>query len=203
MGRPMVIGLVGGIGAGKSAVARVLADLGCVVSDSDAQARAALDEPGVRDQLVTWWGKQILGADGRIERSKVAKIVFDRPRDRKRLEGVIHPRVRIARQVSLDRAEQSGAPAMVIDAPLLFEAGVDQECDVVIFVDAPLSQRLARVRESRGWDEAELTRRESAQMSLEEKKARSGYVVVNDGDLAALRDRVLEVFERIRWNFRA
>ncbi len=203
MGRPMVIGLVGGIGAGKSAVAKILADLGCIVSDSDAQARAALDEPAVREQLITWWGKEILSPDGRVDRAKVAKIVFDRPRDRQRLEGLIHPRVRAERQRTYEFAEQSGAPAVVIDAPLLFEANVDQECDAVIFVDAPPAQRLARVRESRGWDESELTRRESAQLSLEEKKARSGYVVVNDADLAALRDRVGEVFERIRWNFRA
>lgn len=203
MSRPIVIGLVGGIGAGKSEVARILGELGCVVSDSDAQARAALDEPHVRDQLIAWWGKDILAPDGRVDRAAVAKLVFDKPRERQRLEGLIHPRVRAARRDAHDRAEQTGAPAVVIDAPLLFEADVDRECDAVIFVEAPVGQRRARVRASRGWDDTELERRESAQLSLEEKRTRSDYVVLNDSDLTALRDRVKEVFERIRWNCRA
>lgn len=201
--RPIVIGLAGGIGSGKSEVAKIMGSLGCVVSDSDAQAQAALEEPAVRDQIVAWWGKDTLGSDGRVDRARVAKIVFENPVDRRRLERLLHPRVRAARQEAYEKAEQTGAPAVVIDAPLLFEAGIDSECDAVVFVSASAAERQARVKASRGWSDDELARREEAQMPLEDKKALAEYEIVNDGDRESLRERVREVFERIRWNCRA
>src|SRR5690606_30029138 len=87
-------------------------------------------------------------------------------------------------------------PALVIDAPLLFEAHVDRECDLVVFVDAPLEARIQRVQTGRGWDAAELHRREAAQMDLREKRRRADEVIVNDGDERALRERVRALFER-------
>jgi dephospho-CoA kinase len=192
-----VIGLAGGIGAGKSEVARILAELGAVVIDSDAQARAALDRPEVKDELVRWWGPAILGQSGAVARSAVANIVFRDETQRRRLEALIHPLVRERRAEIIERARLAGAPLAVIDAPLLFEAGVDAECDTVIFVDAPRSQRLARVQATRGWDEHELDRREHSQLSLDDKRARSRYTVLNDGDLAALRSRVQSIYSRV------
>jgi len=187
-----VIGLAGGIGAGKSAVARAMARQGCVVVDSDAQAKALLDEPAVRAELVRWWGSGILAAEGRVERPAVARIVFTDPAQRRRLEGLVHPLVRAERNRVRDRARADGARALVIDAPLLFEAGVDAECDAVVFVEAPRAVRLERVR-ARGWDEAELARREAAQLPLAEKRRRSTHVIVNDAGPEDLERRVAEV----------
>lgn len=212
--RLRVIGLAGGIGAGKSEVARLLADLGCAVLDSDAQAKAILDEPAVRDELVRWWGERILlppqsnAPDRRVDRRAIAQIVFSSEPDRLRLEHLVHPILkqrRAATIAALSRGEPALAPpapgrrprAVIIDAPLLFEAGVDAECDAVIFVDAPRPMRLDRVQRARGWDEAEFSRRESAQLPVEEKRRRSSAVIVNTGDLASLEPQVGQALDRL------
>lgn len=197
MRRPLLIGLAGGVGSGKSAVARELEKLGCVVSDSDAEAKSSLRLPGVRDELVSWWGERVLGADGEIDRAAVASIVFSDDAERARLEGLVHPKVHAARERTVAEAAAIGAPAVVVDAPLLFEAGIDGECDAVIFVDTPRAVRLERVRATRGWDEAELARREAAQMPLEQKRKRSTEVVWNGGPPEELAAAVRGALERI------
>ncbi len=194
---PVVIGLAGGIGAGKSEVARAFAELGCVVADSDKAAREALDREEVREQLVAWWGEEILGNEGRVDRKKVAKIVFADPAERERLEGLVHPIIRQGRQALIAEARAAGAPAVVLDAPLVFEARLDAECDAVVFVEASREIRLARVRETRGWDEAELARREKVQLPLDEKADRSDYCIVNDADASHLRVEVRRILDQI------
>ncbi len=195
--RVPVIGLAGGIGAGKSHVARVFARLGCVVVDSDAEARAALETTPVKALLVEWWGPGVLTTDGSVDRSRVGAIVFAEPAERARLEGLIHPLVRTTRAEVVDRARREGAPGVVIDAPLLFEAGVDKECDAVVFIDAPREVRLERVLRGRGWNEDELRRREAAQWSLDRKRAASRYVLTNpaersDAGIEAEASRILQ-----------
>jgi dephospho-CoA kinase len=196
----LIVGIAGGIGSGKSAAANALADLGFLVVDSDAQAKAVLQRAEVRDQLVSWWGESILTPDRSVDRAKVAAIIFNAPAERARLEALVHPLIKASRAelVAAARAGTEGGKdktfrGVVVDAPLLFEAGVDAECDAVIFVDTPRAARLARVRETRNWDEAELTRREQAQLSLEEKKSRSQHIITNDADLATLRARVAQL----------
>lgn len=103
----------------------------------------------------------------------------------------------MSRAEAIERARGLGARAFVIDAPLLFEAGLDGECDAVVFVDAPREVRLERVRRTRGWDESELARREAAQLRVEEKRRRSDVVVSNDGDEATLGARVAAVLDRL------
>ena len=188
--QPMVIGMTGGIGAGKSEVARVLAGLGFLVVDSDKDAKEALDRPEVRAQLVGWWGQRVLNVDGTVNRKGVAEIIFADPAERARLEAVVHPLVKSGRAELLERARRESRPGVVIDAPLLFEAGSDRECDFVIFADAPREVRVERVQRTRGWDEAELARREQAQLPLEEKRRRADVAVVNDSTPEVLRSRV-------------
>ncbi len=179
-----IIGLAGGAGAGKSAVAAILSRLGCVVCNSDDLGRQALCDPAIRDELVGWWGRGVLNQDGEIDRAAVAAIVFSRSEELGRLESLVHPWIE-ARRKALFEMAPAGVCALVIDAPLLFEAGLDAECDAVIFVDADRGTRLARVAEGRGWDEQELGKREDSQLPLDEKRARSDYVVSNNGDLRA------------------
>ncbi|MCC6678349.1 MAG: dephospho-CoA kinase [Phycisphaerales bacterium] len=194
----IVIGLVGGIGAGKSEVARAMADLGAVIVDSDAEARAALERPEVKSKLVEWWGGGVLDAAGRADRAAIARIIFERPVERERLEGLVHPLVKSRRAELIARARAAGATIAVIDAPLLLEAGVDAECDRIVFVDAPREVRLRRVMETRGWSPQELDRREKAQWPLDRKRAAAHEVIVNDGDREALRRRIAEVVARAR-----
>lgn len=193
---PIVIGIAGGIGSGKSAVAEAFGELGCVVVDSDRLAREALDLPRVRRELVGWWGERVLDEDGKVDRGVVASIVFEKAEERERLEGLIHPLVKSTR---VEMREQAlGAAGVVVDAPLLFEAGLDSECDVVVFVEVSRAERLARVKAGRGWDEGELARREKAQMSVEAKRDRADYEVSNEGDREDLPARVGALFERIK-----
>ncbi|MBX3385161.1 MAG: dephospho-CoA kinase [Phycisphaeraceae bacterium] len=192
-----VLGLAGGVGSGKSHVARVFAGLGWRVIDSDALARDALDRSEVQAKLIEWWGREVLcesaaegpnggqageepaGRKPRIDRKRVAAIVFADPEQRRRLEELIHPIVRSDRATMAEAALAQGACGVVVDAPLLFEAGVDRECDAVAFVECPRPERLARVARSRGWDETELERREGAQWPLERKLAACRFVIDN------------------------
>lgn len=200
-GRAPVIGIVGGIGSGKSEVARALGRAGFVVMDSDAMAKGILRRPEVRDELVKWWGSEVLGADGEVDRAQVAKIVFRDENSRRRLELLIHPLIRQQRANEIERARRDGASGVVIDAPLLFEAGVYRECDAVIFVEADWETRLERVRRTRGWDDAELQRREAAQMPLQEKRVRSRFVVNNSGSLADVEAQVRRILDELRAEF--
>jgi len=196
-----VIGIAGGIGSGKSSVARALGTLGALVSDSDLQIRAALETKDVQETLRSWWGDRAMTSDADVNRSAVAKIVFNDPAERERLETLLHPYALRARTTLIERAERERAPCVVIDAPLLFEAGLDGECDAVIFVDAAPETRLARLRETRGWDQIELIRREKAQLPLEQKRSNSDHVIINEGEEADLLDSVRAVLTQIRQDF--
>lgn len=193
--RPLIIGLAGGIGSGKSAVARFLQELGAAISDSDNAAKAMLSRDDVKAQLIDWWGDRILAPDGSIDRTALAAIIFDHPTQRRRLEALVHPLLKEGREQAKQNAWSRGQRTVVIDAPLLFEAGIQNECDEVWFVDAPRPQRLQRVKSTRDWNEAELTRRESAQLDLAEKRRRSTRIIPNDGDHADLRHHVRKALE--------
>jgi len=198
-----IIGIVGGIGAGKSTVAREFEQLGCVISDSDACVRGLMSTDRVRSQLYQWWGDAVLGSDGQLDRSAIARIVFDDERERRRLEGFIHPLVHEERHKLIRAAREEGAEGVIVDAPLLFEAGVDSECDAIVFVDTPHEIRLSRVKSTRGWDESELDRRENAQLGLEEKRKRSDYVIGNNGMPDELHGRVARVLASIQRDLRS
>lgn len=191
-----IIGLTGGIGAGKSAVARELGELGCFVVNSDDLAREALCDPAVHKALVQWWGKGILAPDRRIDRRSVARIVFVRPVERERLESLVHPWIE-KRRLAMFRTAPDEAPALVIDAPLLIEAGVDRQCDAVIFVEADRTRRLARLAEKRGWSEQEMNQREESQLPLDAKRIRADYVIDNNGDLRSLAGLVRRTLREI------
>ncbi len=194
---PVIIGLAGGIGSGKSTVARVFESLGCMVIDSDKLSKEAMAREDVRETLRQWWGDEVLGADGQVDRRAVAKIVFSDPKERERLEGLIHPLIAQARAKKIEDARNAGVDAVVVDAPLLFEAGLDKQVDAVVFVDCPFETRLERVKTTRGWDEEELRLREKAQLGVEHKRQRSDYEVVNMGGPDDLRCQVSQILTRI------
>jgi dephospho-CoA kinase len=194
--RPPIIGLAGGIGSGKSTVAAILRDLGCVVCDSDALARQALRDPQVKQTIVDQWGQSILDGEGEISRAALAKIVFADPAQRRKLEELTHPWIESRRQRQFTNAPP-GAPALVIDAPLLIEAGLDAQCDAVIFVEAPREVRLRRVMENRGWDTSELAKRELSQLPLDAKRQRADHVITNSGDMHELAAQVGRALRQI------
>jgi dephospho-CoA kinase len=194
-GRPKpVIGLVGTIGAGKTAVAALLAARGGVVVDGDKLGHAALEQPDVKAKLIPRWGERILKPDGSINRRVVGGIVFANPAERKVLESVVFPVIgAMATERVATASADLAARFVVLDAAVMFEAGWAGACDKVLFVDAPRPTRLARVA-SRGWTATDLAAREAAQMSAAEKKARANAVMENTGtpaELAAKVDAVL------------
>ncbi|MEO0513070.1 MAG: dephospho-CoA kinase [Planctomycetota bacterium] len=182
----MILGLVGTVGAGKSAAARVLRNMGLPVYDADAESRRVFDTDDVQRQMRSWWGDRVTDASGRVERSLVGRLIFEDAAERARLEALIHPRLVDARESIKQDADRLGAPGVVIDAPLLFEAGLDAECDRVLCVDAPFELRARRVAASRGWSADELRKRDAAQIDIAEKRRRADAVIDNTGDLDAL-----------------
>ena len=173
-------------------------EMGCMVISSDEQVRQAYQDAGIIRQLREWWGDQAVDAGGHLNRGKVADIIFNDPSQRNKLENLIHPKVAALRQ---RRMEEGGADpqvtAFVWDTPLLFETGLEGGCDAIVFVESPLEQRLERVRASRGWDEAELRRREKSQWPLDKKREISDYIVDNTADAEFVRGQVREVLFRI------
>ena len=203
-GKP-IIGIVGGIGSGKSHVARLLGELGCRVIDSDAQIRAAYREPAVIAAIRQWWGDGVMLPDGTVNKSAIAARIFADPAEKRRLEGLLHPLVHAAREREMAAAANDlQVIAYVWDTPLLLEAGLGEACDAIVFVDAPWERRLARVRATRGWDEAELRRRENSQMPLDTKRGLSDYRLTNSADAEVdvsgsndLREQIRRVLSQI------
>lgn len=193
-----IIGLCGGIGAGKSLVAAELQNLGCVVADSDRLAREALGEPEVLAKLEEWWGREVFGADGRPDRAQIAGRVFTNPVERGNLESLLYPLIATRRAAIISAAELNPAvKAIILDSPLLFESRLDRECDAVVFIEASEPERLGRLQETRNWDLNELRRREQWQLPIEEKKSRSTHVLPNHGSISELRSNIAEILRQI------
>lgn len=196
--RKLVIGLAGGIASGKSAVAEILAELGAAVIDSDELVRREMLEPEVIGTYRAWWGDGVCTADGAIDRAAVANIIFDDARERARLEAFLFPRLerrreRIIAKINDDRTVW----AIVLNSPLLYEAGLDRICDVVVFVDTERAVRLQRVRSQRRWTERELDRREKLQKPLDMKRQAADYRVENNSSPGVLRSQVETLVGRL------
>jgi dephospho-CoA kinase len=196
-GKP-IIGLSGGIGAGKTFVGSLFAEFGCMVISSDALVRQVYLDSQLKSLLHDWWRDAVFDGDGEINRAAIGKMIFDCEGDRLRLEHVLHPRVARLREEKMAAGAADGdVIAFVWDTPLLFETQLCAACDVTVFVDAPEAIRLSRVRETRGWDTAELARREISQLPLDKKRAISDYIVVNTTNAESTRVQVRELLSRI------
>lgn len=179
-GKP-VIGLVGGIGAGKSAAAAAFARRGGAVIDADRLGHAVLQLPAVKAALLDRWGRRVLKPDGTVDRRTVGGIVFADPAERRALEAVVFPPITAAARERVAAAQADGAVRFVVlDAPTLLEAGWGGLADRLVYVAAPRPVRLARVAK-RGWTDADLTAREAAQLPADVKRQRCDAVLVNDG----------------------
>jgi len=193
----MRVGLTGGVASGKSTVSAILAELGAVVVDADRLARevVAKGSDGLA-QVVAAFGPEVLTEEGEMDRAKIGALVFADEAQRRVLEGIIHPLVR-ARGAELEQA--AGADAVVVhDIPLLLETGQADRFDAVVVVDVPTEVQVERMLRDRGWTEEDARARIAAQASREERRAVATYVIENTGTLEDLRERVTEVFERLK-----
>ncbi len=198
-GRPKpVIGIAGGIGSGKSSVARQFGQMGCVVVDADALAHEVLQMPEVKAALRAWLGEEVFAPDGAVNRKAVAKRVFVGPEQIGRLNALIHPRVGAERERLTAAALVDGAVAAVVwDIPLLFEIGLDKACDAVVFVRTDAKQRLRRLQETRGWGPEEVQRREKLQIPLDKKELIADYCIDNSGNEAHTLAQVRVVLSQL------
>ena len=196
MKRPYRVGLTGGVGSGKSTVARILADRGVPVVDADTIAREVVEPcaPAYRE-VVEAFGPGILREDGTLDRGALGRKVFSDPALRRRLEGITHPHILRRMSGEIDRLGDRGCELVVLDIPLLFEVGLEDMCDEVWVVWAAKERRIGRVASRDGLDSDEVERRMGAQMPLEEKVARADAVIDNDGSLEDTSDRARRLLD--------
>ncbi len=185
-----VIGIIGGVGAGKSTIASELAKLGCAVVNADVVGHEVIDRDDVKAELRELWGAGVFDAAGEVDRPAVAARVFAHEAELAKLNAVMHPRMRVELARRIERlAALPAVEAVVLDAAVLLEAGWDDLCTAVVFVDAGDDLRARRVS-ARGWDEQAWRRREKSQKTLDIKRSNADHVIDNSSSLASLRERV-------------
>jgi dephospho-CoA kinase len=196
MARRVRVGLTGGVASGKSTVAAMLSALGAVVVDSDQLARAVV-EPGTPGlaAVVEEFGEQVLSEDGRLDRARLASVVFGDEASRRRLEAILHPLIR-ARAAEIE--DSSPPDALVVhDIPLLVESGQADRFDAVVVVDVPVEVQVERMVRDRGWTREEAESRVAAQAGREERRSVATHVIENTGTRDDLRERVTEVVSEL------
>ena len=190
------MGLTGGVASGKSTVAEILRDLGAVVVDADLLAREVV-APGTEGlaEIVEEFGPQVLDADGELDRPAMGAVVFADESARRRLERIIHPRVR-ARGAQLEA--EAGPDAVVVhDIPLLAETGQGAAFDAVLVVDVPVETQVERMVSGRDLTRDEAMARIAAQATREQRLAVATHVIDNTGTIEDLRDRVAKVLDEL------
>lgn len=193
----IVIGLTGGIGTGKSEVARIFQELGAVIINADQIGHQAYTPHSeIWQEVVKAFGEEILQPNGEIDRKKLGSIVFADPDQLTRLNQIMHPRMArmVAQQVQ--ELREQGADVVVVEAALLFEAGWDSLVGEVWSTESPENLVINRLQSRSGLSQEEAKKRIDSQMSAEERKSRSQVVVDNSGDLIELERVVRSIWDR-------
>ena len=190
-----VIGLTGGIGSGKSTVSQFLAELGAVILDADRVGHEALKpDTEVWREVVAAFGRQILTPNGNIDRAKLGDIVFGKPEALSRLSQIMHPRMYDMVKAQLEEYRRQGVAVVVLEAPLLIEAGWTSLVDEVWVTVASESTVLRRLKERMGLSESESLARIRSQLSSEARKDYADVVINTDCSLDELKARVGELW---------
>ena len=191
----LVVGLTGGIGAGKSTVAQFFSELGALVIDADQLARMAI-ERGTDgfDEVHMVFGEAVF-TNGDIDRKKLAEVIFADESARKKLEAIIHPRVQSLFAEAVD--DLSASEILVYEIPLLVETGAASKFDVVITVEAELELRKKRLLD-RGMYISQIEKRIASQASREQREEVADFIVINDGDEDSLLRSVEEIWEQLQ-----
>jgi dephospho-CoA kinase len=193
-----LIGLTGGVGSGKSTVARMFAELGATVVDAD-EATHAVYAPGTDgfDAIVEAFGPQYV-RDGQIDRKRLGDLVFNEEAARLRLNGIVHPRVREWMAARTAEAVERGAEVIIQDVALLFENGLQDLFSATVLVYARPQTQIERLVDQRGVEPDRARSMLAAQMPIDEKRALATFVIDNDGSLEETRRQVEEVWARAR-----
>jgi dephospho-CoA kinase len=193
-----IVGLTGGIGTGKSTVARLFAELGASVIDADQLAREAQAQGSpVLGAIRARFGGGVFTKTGELDRKALGAIVFQDETARRDLNAIVHPRVAELAQERMQGLAAAGAPLVLYDVPLLYESSLDRALPSVIVVSAPPEVQRARLIGRDGLSPSEIEARVAAQMPLSEKVARADFVIDNGGSLEATREQVASVYRRL------
>jgi dephospho-CoA kinase len=196
--RKPVLGLIGGIGSGKSMVAAELARHGGKIVSGDAAGHEALRQPEIRDAVVRRFGREIVGPDGAIQRRKLGPIVFADAGERRALEELVFPYIKRRITEEIERANTDPeVPFIVLDAAIMLEAGWNNVCHWIVYIDVPPEVRFQRLAQQRGWSEKEVQAREAAQMNLSEKKAKADFVIDNAGTPEQTATQVARLLDKL------
>ena len=195
----MRVGLTGSVASGKSTVAQLWSEAGIPVIRADDLARDVV-APGSDGlgKVLQEFGSDLLDADGSLNRAALRERAFRDPVRRQALEGILHPLIRERRDQWLEVQEKAGVPLVVAEIPLLFEAGLQKDFDLVVLVSAEREERLRRLVQIRNWTEEESARIMEAQMPDEEKMSRADFVLDNDGSLQDLEVRAMALLDLLR-----
>jgi len=194
-----VIGLTGGIGSGKSTVARFLAELGAVILDADTVGHEALKSNSeVQRQVMAAFGRDIVSTSGDIDRKKLGEVVFNSPDARDRLNRIMHPPMFDTVKTRFKEYQRQGVSVVILEAPLLVEAGWTPLVDEVWVTAAPEATIIKRLRERTGLSEAESQARIQAQLSSAERIKHADVVIDTDCSLDELRGNVQELWRRLQ-----
>ncbi len=198
-----VIGVVGGIGSGKSFFAQTLAkQKNVVIVNGDAVGHALLQRPEIRDRIRDRFGDSVIAADGSINRRVLGQKVFgtlpEHVQAKTDLEAIVHPPLtaELQRQITEARAADY-ADAIILDAAILLEVGWRKFCNAVVMIDTPFELRWQRVQATRGWSLAEFQAREASQMPIADKQAAADYIVRNVGPEDEVANNCLQVWNQI------
>jgi dephospho-CoA kinase len=191
----MILGVTGGIGSGKSTVARLLAAQGACVIDADAIAREIVNPRSpVLDDLVDEFGSEIMHEDGTLNRAKLAAVAFSEPGGTGRLNAIMHPRIAA---VAAERLAAANTSVVVYDMPLLVETGQQDLVDHVVVVDIPEELQVERAVGMRGLEEQDVRRRIAAQVGRAERLAAADTVIDNSGTLEQTAEQVDRLWRRV------
>jgi dephospho-CoA kinase len=198
-----VIGVVGGIGSGKSFFAQTLAkQKNLVIVNADAVGHTVLQRPEIRERIHERFGDGVIAADGNINRRALGQLVFgttpEHARAKADLEAIVHPPLAAELHRQILEAQAAGqAEAIILDAAILLEAGWRKFCDALVMIDAPPELRWQRVQQTRGWSHSEFESREANQLAISEKRAAADYIVSNTGTEDEVAQQCLQVLNSI------
>ncbi|MDR0338422.1 MAG: dephospho-CoA kinase [Planctomycetaceae bacterium] len=200
----LILGLVGGIGSGKSMVAEMFCRLGAERIDADKIGHEVLQQPNVQTVARNRWGNAVFNPNGQLNRQELARIVFDPSEtgceELQFLNFLVHPQITQKIDDQIRQLSESECRYVILDAPLLLEHHWDRRVNHLIFVDVPRSTRIARTQK-RGWTSTELDAREKTQLNLDEKRRKANWIIDNSGNLDETLDQVKKIWQNLEtWN---